>query len=92
MSEPYWTLVQCWTNVAPTPKQISSTVTQEAKTGQMSDALLASTALTKIGTIQTTLELHGTIFLGWINVGPALDQCLTSFRHRQRVQVNVGKM
>ena len=58
--------------------------------GQMSDAQLSSTAVTEIGPIKTTLELRGTIVFGWINVGPTLDQCLTSFRRRHRVQVNVG--
>ena len=78
MSEPYWTLVQCWTNIGPIQKHISPTVALEAKTGQMSDAQLSSTALTKIGPIKTTLELHWTIFL----VGSMLTQRRTNVLHR----------
>ena len=74
MSEPCWTLVQCWTNIGPNQKQISPTVALEAKTGQMSDAHLPSTALTKIGPIKSKLELHGAIF----SVGSMLTQHWTN--------------
>ena len=79
MSEPYWTLVQCWTNVGPTQKMLSPTVALEAKTGQkMSDSKLPSTALAKIWSIKTTLRLHGTI----CSVGSVLIQRLTNVLHR----------
>ena len=77
MSEPCWTLVQCWTNIGPTQKQISPTVALEAKTGQMSDAHLPSTALIKIGPIKSTFELQWGNFFWldqcWPNVGPMSD-------------------
>ena len=66
-----------WSNVGPIldqpKKQISPTVALEAKTGQMSDAHLPSTALTKIGPIKSTLELHASwasdyFWRGLINV------------------------